>query len=368
MLKANISHLPKDHPKVEFGRIGVLLTNLGTPDGTDYWSMRRYLKEFLSDRRVIEVNPVLWWVILNAFVLTKRPFASGEAYRSIWNDELDESPLRTITRSQAEKIAEKLSDAPQVVVDWGMRYGNPSIKSRLMNLQQQGCDRILLFPLYPQYSAATTGTACDKAFDALKQMRWQPSVRVVPPYYDEPRYIDALAGSIKDSLARLDFEPEVVIASFHGLPLEYFQKGDPYHCHCAKTARLLREALGWDEHKLRLTFQSRFGNAEWLQPYTDNTIEELAKEGVKRLAVVTPGFSADCVETLEEIAMQGRETFEEAGGERYALLRCLNDTSDSIDMLAAVIRRELAGWVDLDVSQAAEQPVGRVVAASGANG
>ena len=368
MLKANISHLPKDHPKVEFGRIGVLLTNLGTPDGTDYWSMRRYLKEFLSDRRVIEVNPVLWWVILNAFVLTKRPFASGEAYRSIWNNELDESPLRTITRSQAEKIAEKLSDAPQVVVDWGMRYGNPSIKSRLMNLQQQGCDRILLFPLYPQYSAATTGTACDKAFDALKQMRWQPSVRVVPPYYDEPRYIDALAGSIKDSLARLDFEPEVVIASFHGLPLEYFQKGDPYHCHCAKTARLLREALGWDEHTLRLTFQSRFGNAEWLQPYTDNTIEELAKEGVKRLAVVTPGFSADCVETLEEIAMQGRETFEEAGGERYALLRCLNDTPDSIDMLAAVIRRELAGWVDLDVSQAAEQPVGRVMAASGANG
>ena len=254
MLKANLPHLPTDHPKVEFGRIGVLLINLGTPDGTDYWSMRRYLKEFLSDRRVIEVNPVVWWVILNAFVLTKRPFSSGEAYKLIWNKEKDESPLRTITRSQAEKIGETLSDAPQVIVDWAMRYGNPSIRSRLLQLQKQGCERILLFPLYPQYSAATTGTACDKAFDALKEMRWQPTIRVVPPYYDEPAYIDALARSVREGIANLDFEPEVVVASFHGLPLEYFQKGDPYHCHCAKTARLLREALGWDQHKLRLTF------------------------------------------------------------------------------------------------------------------
>jgi len=367
MLKANISHLPADHPKVEFGRIGVLLLNLGTPDGTDYWSMRRYLREFLSDRRVIEVNPIVWWVILNAFVLTKRPFASGEAYRAIWNDDLNESPLRTITRSQADKISERLSDAPQVIVDWAMRYGNPSIKSRLSYLQQQGCDRILLFPLYPQYSAATTGTACDKAFDALKQMRWQPSVRVVPPYYDEPRYIEALARSMKNSLAKLDWEPEVVIASFHGLPLEYFQKGDPYHCHCAKTTRLLREALGWDEHKLRLTFQSRFGNAEWLQPYTDNTIEELAQEGVRRLAVVTPGFSSDCVETLEEIAMQGRESFEEAGGEQYALLPCLNDTQDSIQMLEGIVRRELAGWVDLEAAAQHDEKHGTpALAASGA--
>jgi len=348
MLKPMTSHTPPDHPEIAFGRVGVLLINLGTPDGTDYWSMRRYLKEFLSDRRVIEINPALWWLLLNAVVLTKRPFSSGEAYRAIWDDEKNESPLRTITRAQADKIRETLADLPEVVVDWGMRYGNPSIKSRLMALQRQGCDRILLFPLYPQYSAATTGTACDKAFDALKQMRWQPSIRVAPPYYDEPRYIEALARSMKESLARLDWEPEVVIASFHGLPLEYFQKGDPYHCHCAKTARLLREALGWDEHKLRLTFQSRFGNAEWLQPYTDNTIEELAQEGIKRLAVVTPGFSADCVETLEEIAMQGRETFEEAGGEKYALLPCLNDTPDSIAMLQAIIRRELAGWIDRD--------------------
>jgi len=368
MLKPNISHLPSDHPKVQFGRIGVLLMNLGTPDGTDYWSMRRYLKEFLSDRRVIEINPILWWVILNAFVLTKRPFSSGEAYKLIWNNEKDESPLRTITRSQAERIENALSDAPEVIVDWAMRYGNPSIKSRLTHLQKQGCDRVLLFPLYPQYSAATTGTACDKAFDALKEMRWQPSVRVVPPYYDEPQYISALARSMKDSLSKLDFEPEVVIASFHGLPLEYFQKGDPYHCHCAKTTRLLREELGWDEHKLRLTFQSRFGNAEWLQPYTDNTIEELAKEGVKRLAVVTPGFSADCVETLEEIAMQGRETFEEAGGEQYALLPCLNDTPDSVAMLETIIRRELSGWVDLDVAQAKDQKTSRTLAAAGAGG
>lgn len=354
---ASAAPLPAGHPALKPQRIGVLLLNLGTPDATDYWSMRRYLKEFLSDRRVIETNPIIWWVILNAFVLTKRPFSSGEAYRMIWNHEKNESPLRTITRSQAEKIGETLADAPEIIVDWAMRYGNPSIKSRLTYLQQQGCDRVLLFPLYPQYSAATTATACDKAFDALKDMRWQPSVRVVPPYYDEPRYIEALARSMTDSLAKLDWEPEVVIASFHGLPLEYFQKGDPYHCHCAKTTRLLREALGWDEHKLRLTFQSRFGNAEWLQPYTDYTIEELAQEGVKRLAVVTPGFSADCVETLEEIAMQGRETFEEAGGEKYALLPCLNDTPDSIDMLAAIIRRELAGWVDLRaLGQAANRP------------
>ncbi len=368
MLKADLSHLPADHPEVTFGRIGVLLVNLGTPDGTDYWSMRRYLKEFLSDRRVIEVNPAVWWVILNAFVLTKRPFSSGEAYRLIWNREKDESPLRTITRSQAEKISEAFSDAPQIVVDWAMRYGNPSIKSRLEHLQAQGCDRIVLFPLYPQYSAATTGTACDKAFDALKQMRWQPTIRVVPPYYDEPAYIQALARSVRENIAALEFEPEVVVASFHGLPLEYFQKGDPYHCHCAKTARLLREALGWDAHKLRFTFQSRFGNAEWLQPYTDQTIEELAGEGIKRLAVVTPGFSADCVETLEEIAMQGRETFEEAGGEHYALLPCLNDTPDSIAMLSAIIRRELGGWLDLEAAEAIHGAGSERRLAAGAHG
>ncbi len=334
-----------NHPPVRHGSIGVLLVNLGTPDDTSYWPMRRYLKEFLSDRRVIEINPVIWWFILNGPVLTKRPFSSGEAYKQIWNTERDEFPLRTITRSQTELLMKDFVDHPQIMVEWAMRYGNPSIKSRLDHLQQQGCERILLVPLYPQYSAATTATVCDKAFDALKTMRWQPSLRVAPPYYDDPAYIEALAQSMRTSLAGLSFEPEVVIASFHGLPLEYFQKGDPYHCHCAKTARLLRDALGWDENRLRLTFQSRFGRAEWLQPYTDKTLARLAEEGVRRLAVITPGFASDCVETLEEIAMQGKETFVEHGGEDFATLPCLNDSPEGMQFLATHVRRELQGWI-----------------------
>ncbi len=338
---------PGDHPAVNYGRIGVLLLNLGTPDATSYWPMRRYLKEFLSDRRVIEVNPAVWWVILNLVVLSKRPFTSGEAYKSIWNFERDESPLRTITRSQSEQIAALLARDPRIEVDWAMRYGNPSVKSRLEALQSQGCDRILLFPLYPQYSAATTATACDKAFDALKTMRWQPAIRVVPPYFDDNGYIDALAASTRANLAALDFEPEVVIASFHGLPKEYFEKGDPYHCHCAKTTRLLREALGWPKERLLLTFQSRFGSAEWLQPYTAETIENLAKAGVRRLAVITPGFSSDCIETLEEMGIQGAETFHEHGGEKFAALPCLNDTPESISALSGIVKRELSGWADL---------------------
>jgi ferrochelatase len=327
------------------GRVGVLIVNLGTPDATGYWPMRRYLKEFLSDRRVIETNPIVWWFILNTMVLRTRPTSAGEAYEAIWNKELDESPLRTITRNQSEKLSAALAAHPGLVVDWGMRYGNPSIKSRLEALQGQGCDRILLVPLYPQYAAATSATVCDKAFDALKTMRWQPTLRVAPPYFDFPPYIQALATSMKTSLAVLDFEPEVVIASFHGLPLEYFEKGDPYPHHCARTAQLLREALGWDDKKLLLTYQSRFGKAEWLQPYTDKTIERLAQSGVKRLAVVTPGFAADCVETLEEIAIQGRETFEHHGGEKYATLPCLNDSPEGMSFLEAHIRRELQGWI-----------------------
>lgn len=327
------------------GRIGVLLINLGTPDATDYWSMRRYLREFLSDRRVIEVNRLTWWFVLNFMVLTRRPFASGRAYESIWNKELNESPLRTITRAQAQKLAAALAGHPQIVVDWAMRYGAPSIKSRLEALQKQGCDRVLLFPLYPQYAAATTATANDKAFDALKEMRWQPTIRIAPPYYDDPTYIAALAKSMQASLAKLDFEPELVIASFHGLPKEYVDKGDPYQAHCIETTRLLREALGWPEERLILAFQSRFGSAEWLQPYTDETIERLAKEGVKRLAVVMPGFSADCVETLEEIAIQGGEIFHEHGGDRYAALPCLNDSEEGMAVIEAAVRRELMGWV-----------------------
>lgn len=337
--------LPKDHPKIAFGKTGVLLVNLGTPDATDYWSMRRYLKEFLSDRRVIEVNPIVWWFVLNVIVLTKRPFSSGEAYRSIWNTELDESPLRTITRDQAEKVADAFKNQHNVIVDWAMRYGNPSIKSGIQRLKDKGCDKLLLFPLYPQYSAATTATVYDKAFDALKEMRWQPTIRGVPSYHDDPVYIDALATSLKESLAKLDFEPETILASFHGLPLEYFEKGDPYHCHCAKTARLMREALGWDESKFKLTFQSRFGNAEWLQPYTDKTVEELAQRGVKNLAIVTPGFASDCVETLEEIAGENGDIFKENGGENFAAIPCLNDSEFGIKVLVSIVKRELGGWL-----------------------
>lgn len=336
---------PDGHPTPVLGKVGVLLLNLGTPDGTDYWSMRRYLKEFLSDRRVIEVNPVAWWFILNGPVLTKRPFSSGEAYRSIWNEEKDESPLRTISRAQAEKLSRTLKGHKQIIVDWGMRYGNPSTKSRIEALKEQGCDRILLFALYPQYAAATTATAYDKAFDALKSMRWQPAIRTAPPYHDDPVYIDALAKSLKREVTKLKWKPDVILASYHGLPKEYFDKGDPYHCHCAKTTRLLRKKLGMSEDFLRMTFQSRFGKAEWLQPYTDKTVEALAKDGVKNLAIVTPGFSADCVETLEEIAVENGDIFKEAGGKNFAAIPCLNDSAEGMKVIEAVVRRELGGWI-----------------------
>ncbi|MEM7619925.1 MAG: ferrochelatase [Pseudomonadota bacterium] len=343
--QSNTNFFPSDHPEVNYGKTGVLLINLGTPDATDYWSMRRYLKEFLSDRRVIEVNPIIWWLILNVIVLTKRPFSSGEAYRSIWNEELDESPLRTITREQTKKVAEVFRTHDNIIVDWAMRYGNPSIESVVKRLKDQGCDRLLLFPLYPQYCAATTATVYDKTFDALKKMRWQPTIRGVPSYHDDPIYIEALASSLRESLNKLDFEPETILASFHGVPLEYLQKGDPYHCYCAKTARLMREALGWDDKKLRLTFQSRFGNAEWLQPYTDKTVEKLAQNGMKKLAIITPGFAADCVETLEEIAVENGDIFKDNGGEKFAAIPCLNDSEFGIDVLTKIIKRELGGWI-----------------------
>lgn len=336
---------PEGHPTLALGKVGVLLLNLGTPDATDYWSMRRYLKEFLSDRRVIEENPVLWWFILNGPILLKRPFSSGEAYRSIWNEERDESPLRTITRSQAEKLSKALKGHKNIIVDWGMRYGNPSTKSRIKALKEQGCDRILLFALYPQYAAATTATAYDKAFDALKEMRWQPAVRTAPPYHDDPVYIDALAKSLKREIAKLKWKPEVILASYHGLPKEYFDKGDPYHCHCAKTTRLLREKLKWSDDYLRMTFQSRFGKAEWLQPYTDKTVEALAKADVKNIAIVTPGFAADCVETLEEIAGENAEIFLDNGGKNFAAIPCLNDTPEGMKVIQTVVERELRGWI-----------------------
>ena len=328
-----------------FGRVGVLLINLGTPDATTYWAMRRYLKEFLSDRRVIEVDRVLWWFILNGIVLVKRPFASGAKYRSIWNEELNESPLFTITRSQAEKVAAALAPREHIVVDWAMRYGNPTIASRVEALVAQGCDRLIAFPLYPQYAAPTTATANDKVFDALKALRMQPALRTVPAYPSDPVYIAALANSIKAHLAGLDFEPEVILASFHGLPEAYVDQGDPYQCQCMDTVDALRAALGPLGGKLKLTFQSRFGRAEWIKPYTDKTVEALARDGVKRLAIVCPGFAADCIETLEEIAQENKDIFLEHGGERFSYIPCLNDSDDGIGVLVHQIERELQGWV-----------------------
>ncbi|MCB1472836.1 MAG: ferrochelatase [Rhodobiaceae bacterium] len=339
-------HFPEDHPPVKAGRIGVLLVNLGTPDGTSYWPMRRYLKEFLSDRRVIEWPRAIWWPILNGIVLSVRPGKSGKAYEAIWNHERNESPLRTFTRSQSDKLAAMLRDrSERIVVDWAMRYGNPSIDSKLQALQGEGCERILVVPLYPQYAAATTATVNDKVFESLMKMRWQPAVRTAPAYHDDPAYIDALASSMEQSLAALDFAPEVVLASFHGIPLSYFRKGDPYHCHCQKTARLLRARLGWPDEKLLVTFQSRFGPEEWLQPYTDKTVERLAREGVRRIAVVTPGFAADCLETLEEIAGENAEIFHEHGGKDFAFLPSLNDSPEGMSVIGAIARRELSGWL-----------------------
>jgi protoporphyrin/coproporphyrin ferrochelatase len=339
--------LPSDHPPIKAGRIGVLLMNLGTPEATDYWSMRRYLKEFLSDRRVIETSRLIWWPVLNLIILTKRPGPKGRDYAAIWNKERNEGPLKTITRSQAEKLASHLRETAgdRVVVDWSMRYGKPVTRERIRALLDEGCDRILLVPLYPQYSAATSATACDHAFRALMDMRWQPAIRVSPPYHDDPVYIDAIVAAMRRDLQRLDFEPEVILVSFHGVPKSYLLKGDPYHCHCAKTWRLMREAFGWPQERFRLSFQSRFGNEEWLRPYTDETVTALARNGVKRLAIVAPGFSADCLETLEELDGENRHYFEANGGDRFAYLPCLNDGEDGMRVIRAIVERELQGWI-----------------------
>jgi ferrochelatase len=340
-----ISHLPAEHPKVNFGKVGVLLVNLGTPDGTDYKSMRRYLQEFLTDKRVIEWSRLLWYPILYGIVLNTRPGKVGKAYESIWNKDLDESYLRTYTRNQAEKMAASFADMPNVVVDWAMRYGQPSIQSKMNELKKAGCEKILLFPLYPQYAAATTATVNDEAFRALLKMRWQPALRTVPQYSDDPVYIDALANSIEAHYASLDWEPELLLTSFHGIPKSYFMAGDPYHCQCYKTARLLRDRLGWSKEKLMVTFQSRFGPEEWLQPYTDKTVEKLAKDGIKRIAVINPGFVSDCLETLEEIAGEAGEIFHHNGGDKFTHVPCLNDSADGMRVLETVVRRELMGWV-----------------------
>jgi len=339
-----IGPVPAGHPQIKPAKVGIMLVNLGTPDGTDFAPMWRYLREFLSDPRVIELSRVVWYPILYGLVLTTRPKKSGANYKTIWNEAKNESPLRTYTRAQAEKLSQILADQPNVVVDWGMRYGTPSIASSVQRLMEQGCERILISPLYPQFSATTTATASDQLFRALMKIRAMPAIRTVPAYYDEPAYIEALANSVTSHLATLDFEPEVVLASYHGIPKAYFEKGDPYHCHCLKTTRLLRERLGWDEKKLVTTFQSRFGAQEWLQPYTDKTVEKLAKEGVKSIAVVNPGFSADCIETLEEIAGEAAEIFHHAGGKNFAHIPCLNDSDDGMAVIETLVRRELAGW------------------------
>jgi ferrochelatase len=326
-------------------RVGVLLVNLGTPDTSDAKGVRVYLKEFLSDPRVIEDQGLWWKLILNGVILRVRPGRKARDYQKIWNTEKNESPLKTITRAQAEKLAGAISDHDHVVVDWAMRYGNPSIKSRIDALAAQGCGRLLVVPLYPQYSAATSATVCDEVFRVLAGMRAQPILRVTPPYYEDPDYIEALAISIHAQLSTLPFEPELIVASYHGMPQEYVDKGDPYYAQCVATTNALRKRMGLDATKLILTFQSRFGFDQWLQPYTDKTIEKSAKDGVRRIAVVTPGFSADCLETLEEIAQENAEIFKHSGGVEFAFIPCLNDSEPGMDVIRQLVLRELQGWI-----------------------
>jgi ferrochelatase len=332
-------------PGLALGRIGVLLVNLGTPDSADAKGVRVYLRQFLSDPRVIENQGLLWKLILNGIVLQVRPRRKALDYQKIWNTDKNESPLKTITRAQSDKLAASIVDHAHVVVDWAMRYGNPSIRSRIDALMAQGCDRLLIVPLYPQYSATTSATVCDEAFRALAKKRAQPTVRVTPPYYDDPTYIDALAVSIEQHLAAQSFKPEVIVASFHGMPQSYVDKGDPYQAQCVATTNALRKRMGLDDTKLLLTFQSRFGYNQWLQPYTDKTVEQLAKDGVRRIAVITPGFSADCLETLEEIAQENAEIFKHAGGEQLIAIPCLNDSDGGMDVIRQLVLRELQGWI-----------------------
>jgi ferrochelatase len=325
-------------------RVGVLLVNLGTPDTADARGVRVYLREFLSDPRVIEKQGLFWKLVLNCVILVVRPPRKARDYQKIWNTEKNESPLKTITRAQSEKLAQSL-EGSQIVVDWAMRYGNPSIRERLQALIAQGCDRLLIVPLYPQYSAATTATVCDEVSRVLLTLRAQPAVRFAPAYPVDPTYIDALAASVTSQLATLPFKPETIVASFHGMPQAYVDKGDPYYAQCVATTEALRARLGLDEKALMLTFQSRFGFDEWLQPYTDKTIEGLAKSGVRKIAVVTPGFAADCLETLEEIAQENAEIFRHAGGEQFAFIPCLNDSDGGMDVIRQLVMRELQGWI-----------------------
>ncbi|MEX5579619.1 ferrochelatase [Pseudophaeobacter sp. A-200-2] len=341
-------HAPADHPKVQPEKLGILLANLGTPDDYSYWPMRRYLSEFLSDKRVIDSPSWKWQPLLQLIILTKRPFSSGEAYKSIWNHDKGESPLMTITKDQTAKMAKVMSDryGDQVMVDFCMRYGNPSTKSKVREMVKAGCQKILFVPLYPQYAGATSGTANDQFFRALMEETWQPAARTIPAYFDEPAYIDALARSVEEAYAKAEKRPDILVVSYHGMPKRYLMQGDPYHCQCQKTTRLLKERLGWEDTEITTTFQSVFGPEEWLKPYTVDHVATLAKEGKKNIAVIAPAFSADCIETLEEINEEIKESFEEAGGEEFLYIPCLNDDDDHIAALAGVIEQNLKGWVD----------------------
>jgi len=342
-----LPHAPADHPPVKFGKVGVLLANLGTPDDYSYWPMRRYLNEFLSDKRVIDYPAWKWQPILQAIILTKRPFSSGAAYKSIWNHDKGESPLMTITKDQTAKMAAEMQarHGDRVMVDFCMRYGNPSTKSKVRAMVEAGCDRILFVPLYPQYAGATSATANDQFFRALMEEAWQPSVRTLPAYFNHPSYVDALAQSVERAYAAMETKPDILVASYHGMPERYLMQGDPYHCQCQQTTRLLRERLGWDKSQIVTTFQAKFGPEEWLKPYTVEEVARLAEAGKKRIAVIAPAFSADCIETLEEINEEIKESFEEAGGEEFTYIPCLNDEDAHISALADVIDVNLSGWV-----------------------
>ncbi len=344
---ARLAHAPADHPAVKSAKIGILLANLGTPDGYDYWSMRRYLSEFLSDKRVVDIPDWKWQPLLQLIILTKRPFTSGANYKLIWNHEKNESPLLTITKAQTAAIVQAIAGkhGAGVMVDFAMRYGNPSTESKVKAMVAAGCEKILFFPLYPQYAGATSATANDAFFAALMREKRQAAARTVPEYFDHPAYIDALAQSVERAYAALDHKPDVLVTSYHGMPIRYLMEGDPYHCQCAKTTRLLRERLGWDKGSIDVSFQSVFGREEWLKPYTVNHVAELAKQGKKRIAVMAPAFSADCIETLEEINGEIRESFEHAGGEVFTYIPCLNDEAAHISALVQVIEENLAGWI-----------------------
>ncbi|AUR00887.1 ferrochelatase [Phaeobacter inhibens] len=342
------AHAPADHPKIAPAKVGVLLANLGTPDDYSYWPMRRYLSEFLSDKRVIDYPAWKWQPLLQLIILAKRPFTSGAAYKSIWNHDKGESPLMTITKEQTAAMSEALQDqyGSEVMVDFCMRYGNPSTKSKVREMVEAGCQKILFVPLYPQYAGATSATANDQFFRALMEETWQPAARTVAPYFDDPAYIDALARSVEKAYAATEKKPEILVVSYHGMPKRYLMQGDPYHCQCQKTTRLLKERLGWTDTQITTTFQSVFGPEEWLKPYTVDHVATLAKDGKKNIAVIAPAFSADCIETLEEINEEIRESFEHAGGEDFLYIPCLNDDAEHIDALSGVIERNLKGWLD----------------------